>query len=133
MIGTPYWMAPEVCNGETYNFKVDTWGLGIMTMEMMEGEPPHLNEDPLEALKKIARTETPALKAPDQWCWELKSFLSICLTVSVPCRASMKEVLAHDFLKRAMPRWKLSTIILEGQKIADINPQESFEGFEEMH
>jgi serine/threonine-protein kinase CLA4 len=75
MIGTPYWMAPEVCKGQTYNFKVDVWALGIMTMEMMEGEPPLLSEEPLEALKIIARRGTPALKQPDKWSKELKSFL----------------------------------------------------------
>jgi serine/threonine protein kinase len=106
-------MAPEVCKGQTYNFKVDTWGLGILAIEMMDGEPPHLNEKPLEALKKIACGDTPAIKEPDKWSKELKSFLSNCLAVSVPFRASMKEVLAHDFLKGGCSRSDLCTIILE--------------------
>lgn len=133
MIGTPYWMAPEVCRGQYYTFKVDTWGLGIMTMEMMEGEPPNLSLDPLDALKQIASSGTPSIKEPGKWSKELKSFLSYCLVVSGIYRASMKEVLAHEFLKGGCSRGDLRTVILEGKKIADLRTVENFEGFEEMH
>ena len=111
MVGTPYWMAPEVVKQKEYGPKVDIWSLGIMAIEMIESEPPYLNEEPLKALYLIATNGTPRLKNPDKLSKELKYFLSMCLCVEIKTRATANELLRQDFLQSGCSQASLSELL----------------------
>lgn len=103
VVGTPYWMSPELIHGNNYDTKVDIWSLGIMCMEMAEGEPPYIDLTPLRALFMITTKGIPPLKEPQQWSAEFRHFLAQCLQTAPSERPSATTLLNHPFLQKAGP------------------------------
>ncbi|CAF3688320.1 unnamed protein product [Rotaria sordida] len=104
MVGTPYWMSPEVIKKLKYDRKVDIWSLGILVIEMIDGSPPYINEQPFRAMCKIAmQQEPPSISAESQEriSNDAMNFLKRCLQIDPRQRADTSELLEHPFIKRA--------------------------------
>ena len=99
VIGTPFWMAPEVIQETSYDGKADIWSLGITLIEMAEGQPPHYNVHPMRAIFKIPMTAAPVFKKPNNWSSDMINFLSCCLQKSTDERSSSTSLMSHPWIK----------------------------------
>jgi p21-activated kinase 2 len=62
VVGTPAWMAPELIKKEDYDEKVDIWSIGMVAIELCEGEPPFLRMPHLKAMHNIVSKPPPKLR-----------------------------------------------------------------------
>ncbi|XP_068854499.1 serine/threonine-protein kinase PAK 3-like [Aphelocoma coerulescens] len=112
VVGTSWWMAPEVVLGQPYGPKVDIWSLGIVGFEMVEREVPHWNESPTLAELLIATGGRPKVQQPNLFSVSLRHFLSCCLQTKEERLWSAKELLQHPFVTSAKPASSLVPLII---------------------
>lgn len=122
VIGTPFWMAPEVCRGHDYDAKVDVWSTGVLAIECAEGAPPLLHETQMKAMFIIATEGPPKLKHPAEWTHDFHDFIAKCTMIDPAERATAAEMLKHPFLKRAASPDHMARIF---SVVADFREKES--------
>ena len=52
-VGTPDYVAPEICTGQGYSFSCDWWSLGTIMYECLVGWPPFCAEDLHATYRKV--------------------------------------------------------------------------------
>uniref|UniRef100_A0A8D3BRQ5 non-specific serine/threonine protein kinase n=1 Tax=Scophthalmus maximus TaxID=52904 RepID=A0A8D3BRQ5_SCOMX len=119
-IGTPYWMAPEVVMCETmkdapYDYKADTWSLGITLIELAQIEPPHHELNPMRVLLKIAKSEPPTLEQPHKWSQEFKDFLRKALDKNPETRPTAAQLMEHPFVRSVTSNRPLRELVAEAK------------------
>jgi hypothetical protein len=119
VVGTPYWMAPELIRGLDYGTKVDIWSLGIMVVEMLQGEPPYMKFPPLRALFLITTKGIPPLQHPEKWSEHCHHFLARCLCGEVDERADAAELLNTEFLKNCCSKEEFATVVQESIRMKE--------------
>ncbi|XP_058680438.1 serine/threonine-protein kinase PAK 3-like [Ammospiza caudacuta] len=118
-VGTPSWMAPEVVRGEAYGPKVDIWSLGIMGLEMVEGEAPYQREARLRVFELLERNGPPKLQNPRHHSALLRDFLRCCLQADEDRRWSAQELLQHPFVTSGDPASSLAALIISAKQVQE--------------
>lgn len=100
VVGSPFWMAPEVIRESHYDGRADVWSLGITVIEMAEGAPPHSNLNPLRAIFVIPTKPAPTLADPDSWSPEMLDFVRCCCQKDPNQRHDSALLSGHPFVKQ---------------------------------
>ncbi|KAJ3388990.1 Serine/threonine-protein kinase 4 [Lobulomyces angularis] len=98
VIGTPYWIAPEVLGDQGYGIEADIWSLGITCIEMAEGRPPYHDINPMKAIFQIPKNPPPKFSDPSKFSNNFIDFLSKCLKKNPEHRPSAEVLLKHPFI-----------------------------------
>ena len=97
MVGTPYYLSPEIVEGKPYDNKSDIWSLGVLLYEMMTFKMPfNANSLPMLSAKIIRGNYTPP---PSVYTKDLREIVSKCLTVNPKGRPSISEILRMPIIQ----------------------------------
>lgn len=99
VLGTPFYVAPEVLKGE-YDEKCDIWSIGALAYMMLSGVPPFYGENNNEIFEKIINEKVtfPKLQFADISSSAI-NFISTCLKKNPSKRISAKQALVSEWFK----------------------------------
>lgn len=91
MVGTPYYISPELIEGKPYSMATDIWSIGVILYEMCSLKPP-FNAESLHflALKIVKGQYTPVAT---HYSRELKNLIGLLLQTESRRRPTIQEVL----------------------------------------
>eukprot|EP01060_Flectonema_neradi_P030792 TRINITY_DN4541_c0_g1_i1.p1 TRINITY_DN4541_c0_g1~~TRINITY_DN4541_c0_g1_i1.p1 ORF type:complete len:769 (+),score=170.66 TRINITY_DN4541_c0_g1_i1:209-2308(+) len=103
MVGTPYWMAPEVISvkeGQVYGFASDVWSVGCTVSEMLNrGEPPWpVFPSMWAAIYNIGGAEGLPTNLPQDCSPLAHSFMVTCLVKNPKERPIVSSLLTHEWV-----------------------------------
>jgi len=116
-VGTPYWMAPEVIKGNTYDQSADIWSVGITAIEMVKARPPRHELHWMKALMEIPHQPPPVLEG--EFSTELKEFVFRCLKKNPSERLTAKECLEDPYVANLDDSVSLENLVKERLQIQE--------------
>lgn len=99
VVGSPYWMAPEVVDQSGATPASDIWSLGALVVELLTGKPPYHSLDPMPALFRIVNDDAPPL--PSGASAGVRDFLVQCFQKDPNLRVGARKLLRHPWMVAA--------------------------------
>jgi serine/threonine protein kinase len=98
VVGTPYWMAPEIIEMKSqHSHACDIWSVGCTVLELLTGKPPYFDLQQMPAMFRIVQDDHPPF--PDNISPALEDFLLQCFQKDPSMRIDANGLLRHPWLK----------------------------------
>ncbi|XP_059504867.1 serine/threonine-protein kinase Nek9 isoform X2 [Stegostoma tigrinum] len=97
-VGTPYYMSPELCQGEKYNFKSDIWAVGCVLFELLTLTRTFDATNPLNLCVKIVKGTRTMDVDPTVYSEAMRSIVLECLDKDPEKRPAANEILNQPII-----------------------------------
>jgi serine/threonine protein kinase len=99
-IGSPYYLPPEICENQSYDFKADVWCLGVVLYEILALEVPFSAHNIAALVMRICTAEVKPV--PALYGHETRNLLAKMLSKSPGQRPSISEIADMPLVRRAV-------------------------------
>ena len=100
VVGTPYYMSPEVCENKKYDKKSDLWAMGCILYELCTLNHAFDASNLLGLVFKIVQESYPPI--PDHYSEELRELIDQLLSKDPNHRPSCRRIFRFPFIKRRL-------------------------------
>ncbi|CAN6818513.1 unnamed protein product [Brassica oleracea] len=133
VVGTPYWMAPEVIEMSGVCAASDIWSVGCTVIELLTCVPPYYDLQPMPALFRIVQDDSPPI--PDSLSPDITDFLRQCFKKDSRQRPDAKTLLSHPWIRnsrRALQSSLRHSGTIRYMKGADSSSEKDGEGSQDV-
>lgn len=100
IVGTPYYLSPELCEEKPYNFKSDIWSLGCILYELCTYRHPFEATNQGALILKIVKAKFDPI--PSTYSMALKELTEKLLTKDPNKRPSLSQIFKMETMKDRM-------------------------------
>ncbi|CAE7256440.1 NEK4 [Symbiodinium microadriaticum] len=100
VVGTPYYMSPEVCENKPYTFKSDVWSLGCCLYELCMLKHAFSADNLLGLVYKIVSDKYEPI--PERYTPQLNTLIQRMLEKNAEQRPSVRDLLADSYVQSFM-------------------------------
>ncbi|XP_053890854.1 serine/threonine-protein kinase Nek4 isoform X5 [Malaclemys terrapin pileata] len=124
LIGTPYYMSPELFSNKPYNYKSDVWALGCCVYEMATLKHAFNAKDMNSLVYRIIEGKLPPM--PKDYSPQLAELIRTMLSKKPEERPNVKSILRQPYIKRQISLFLEATKAKTSKnhkKISDSTPR----------
>uniref|UniRef100_A0A0B8RQ72 Serine/threonine-protein kinase Nek4 n=1 Tax=Philothamnus irregularis TaxID=1899461 RepID=A0A0B8RQ72_9SAUR len=128
LIGTPYYMSPELFSNKPYNYKSDVWALGCCAYEMATLKHAFNAKDMNSLVYRIIEGKLPPM--PKDYSIQLKELIRTMLSKKPEERPSVRSILRQPYIKQQISLFLEATKAKTSKnhkKVSEPKPRESSE------